>query len=141
MGGPSPTYIHVACMEWSTADDNRKSCRGCPDKLTKGDDRIGYLDKSPHCMFVHGKPIDKKANGYWHPGCFEKGLKYFSSTLNILSLRGAPPSGAAAATAPPSKKRKSEEEANTPQKRSPAPKKLKKNGSKARSQRSDRKSK
>jgi hypothetical protein len=108
-GGPSPAYVHVACMEFSVADDNRKKCKGCPEKLREGQDRIGYEDKSPHTMFMHGKPLDKKICGFWHPTCFQKGLEHFGSTLKIEQLRGSPrvqpSSGGAVLKQAPSKKR------------------------------------
>ena len=122
MGGPSPSYYHVACMEWSISEDNRKTCKGCPAKLTKGGDRIGCLQYDP---WGH-----RNIEGYWHPACFQQGLKHFGSTLEIEGLRGAPPAlkakhprGEAAATEPHSKKIKSQEEASAAPRKSSAPKK------------------
>ena len=83
LGGPSPSYYHVACMEWSISEDNRKTCKGCPAKLTKGGDRIGCLQYDP---WGH-----RNIEGYWHPACFQQSLKHFGSTLEIEGLRGALP--------------------------------------------------
>ena len=76
----SNSFVHVACMKWSVAHDNRQTCRGCKVKLRAGEGRI---EGETSCFGTRRRP-------FWHPACFQKGPEHFGSALDIKELRGAP---------------------------------------------------